>query len=247
MKRRNKKEHVDVEAGWAVGWHRRRFKKLIQLPEFHGLVTLSRLANMLRFVYSVTVAVKGPGPESRRQRLNAFYLSGALLVETERTIEGVGRFFKAQPDYRALVKAVHSERFESVVKRFRRLRNESGFHFDQQPVGPALARIAGRNNEFEAFFTAFGTVSKDMYYDLGDQIAMELILGEDDLGEWFKEWLGLSAHVTNEVFAAIERFISGRLDELGFEMKATVGDKPLDHEETKRIAKEVGSRGSRRE
>src|SRR5437773_5718895 len=115
MKRKKRAENVNLEEGWAMGWHRRRFRELAVRHEFHGLVTLARLVNMLRFVYSVSVSVKGAGPEARRQRVNAFYLSGALLVEAERTIQGVGRFFSKQHDYIQLVRTVHSGDFEKVV------------------------------------------------------------------------------------------------------------------------------------
>ena len=102
--------------------------------------------------------------------------------------------------------------------------------------------MAERGREFVAFLTAYGTINKDVYYDLGDDVAMELILGEDDYGEWLKEWFGLSAAVSNQVFNAVEEFISGRLDGLALEVVPTKDDQPLDHEETKRIAAEVARR-----
>lgn len=242
--KRKRKDKVDLEAGWAAGWHRRRFHEVVKTPDFPGLVTLSRLANMLRFVYSVSVSVKGPGPEARRQSMNAFYLSGALLVEAERTIAGVGRYFSKQDDFIELAKAVHSEDFDNVVGRFRKFRNQAGFHFDEQPVEPALKKIAEREHDFVAFLTAYGTVSKNLYYDLGDQVAMELILGEDEYGEWMKEWLELSGKVLNQVFSAIEAFLADRLHALNPEFIATKDDAPLDNDETNRIAAEVQSRRS---
>ena len=234
---------MDFKEGWAAGWHRRRFRDLVGLPQFHAVVTLARLANMLRFVYSVSIKLPGQGPEARRQRMNAFYLSGALLVEAERTIQGVGTCFSKQDDFIQLVKIVHSDSFQEVVGRFRLLRNQSGFHFDQQPVEPALRKLARGNRPFMAFLTAYGTANKDMYYDLGDDVAMGLILGEEEPGEWLGEWIGLSAKVLNEVFDAVDEFIAGRLDAWNPEVIPTKDDRPDDIEETRRIVSERRKEG----
>jgi hypothetical protein len=233
--KRKRDEKVDFENGWAAGWYRKRFRELVDMPAFHGVVTLARLTNMIRFVYSVMVRVEGVGPESRRQRTNSFYFAGAIMVEAEKTIHGVGRYFSGEPDYIDLVKSVHTETFTKVVSRFREFRNRAAFHVNQEDVDRSLERIAGRKKDFYPFLTAYGRVSKDMYYDLADEAAMELILGEDDYGEWLKEWFGLSAKAIHDLFDALEEFIGERVKGWNPQLVSTTDDKPPDIEETRRI------------
>jgi hypothetical protein len=238
MKRRRKQEKIDPEAGWTIGWYRRRFRELAMQPAFHGVMTLARVANMLRFVYSVIVKTKGEGPGARRQRTNAFYLSGALLVETEKTIEGVGRIFKGAPDFVELSKTVHSPDFDKIVSRFRTLRKQAAFHFDLEAFAPAIQKLVKEDRPFYAFMTAYGSANKDCYFDLADDVPMQLILEEDRFGEWMRDWMSLSANVTNDVFHALDTFISHRLHEWGVDKQPTTEAAPDDIQETRGIMNE---------
>lgn len=233
-------EAVDFEEGWTLGWAPNSFRILAASPEFHGVITLARLANLIRFVYSDTVEWRNQGPEGRRQVRNTFYLGGAILVEAEKTVAGVGTFFSAQADFVALQRVFHTPEFDEVVSRFRALRKRAAFHVNQEDVQAALARIASQPRDFFAFLTAYGGTNKYLYYDLADDAAMELVVGEDGYGEWLGRWMERSAAVSLEVFRALEVFIHGRIEAWNPEYKQTERDTPPDIERTRRIVREKG-------
>ena len=227
MKRRKpRSEAIDWTKSWEIGWWRRQFRSLKVDPAFHAVVTLARLGNMIRFVQGVVVSLPDadsrPGmasrvkPERRRQMMNAFYLSGALLVEAESTVNSAGKHFRNHQEYRHLSKTVHGDGFREVANRFRKLRKWSAFHFDAQGAAEGLAR---RNEDFVRFMSGRGKLNKDIYFDLADIVALEVVVGEfaskTEFETWFKEWLGRSAAATNALMSAIDEFVVSVVAERG--------------------------------
>lgn len=214
VKRRQvRDEDVDFERTWELGWWRKDFRTLKADQAFCALVTLTRAVNILRFVQGVVVSLPDTKkPEHRRQLMNSFYLSGAVLVEVEVLVNGIAKYFRESPEYRSLAAVVHSDDFGKVVARFRDLRRWSAFHFDEKAAQKVLAT---RDDAFERFLSSCGTLNKDYYYDLGDIVAFGVIAGTFDspgqAEEWVKWFLDMSARVTNRVLDAADNFVASQI------------------------------------
>jgi hypothetical protein len=215
MKRRKiRDEEIDPEQTWELGWWRKEFRKLRQDEAFAAIVTLARAINMLRFIQVVIADLpRADTPTRRRQMMNGFFLSGAVLVEAERLVKNMGRHFRDVPEFvDTLAPAIRSDDFREVVGRFQHLRKKSAFHFDQDAAGGALKT---RNGDFERFLSSRGTKNKDYYYDLGDMVALQLVTGTFESEKAFEVWMGPFLHkaaaVTNGLMSAADEFIGTQI------------------------------------
>jgi hypothetical protein len=200
---------VDWKGAWEIGWPREAFLAIRDRPDFHALVTLARLTNVLRFAQHITATLPdGPPTAQRRQMMNAFYLAGALLVEAEKTIQGAARQFSDEPTYRSLTEVIHSPAYRDVVARFRKLRNWAVFHFDTQV---ATEGLSGIEDDFVRFVSGSGALDKDIYYDLGDQVALRATAGVFESETSFVEWLSKTADAVIGVTRALDEVIVASL------------------------------------
>jgi hypothetical protein len=191
----------------------------------------------LWFAFTASVKAKKQGPDDRRQSMNAFFLSGVLVVEARKTIAGVGEFFSGHADFIELCRVANSGEVLEVGERFADFRNRAAFHVNQEDVAAALRQVIKRKDPFVAFMTAYGPTKKEGYYDLADDVSMQLIVGSDGYGPTTRAWVKRAGRAVVALANALEGFIAGRLEALSPEIVATHGDRPEDIERTREEAR----------
>jgi len=163
---------------------------------------------------------------SRRYTLNTFFLMNSILVEAQRVVEGLGRHFKDSSNYRRLALAMHAPKLRDVVARFRPARNWTVFHFDNEGAQTAL-KIGYFVDppQFVPFLCGHGTRDFDIQCDLADQVALELIIRDeerDDPKAAFDVWLSTASKASTDLLRALDEFLAGTAKEFGAEERQSL-------------------------
>lgn len=188
MRKRRREKDFDIEQPWQMGWWRRSFRTVRKRESFHTLVALARMVNMLRFVQAVEHSlVKSDTSAYRRQVLNAFFLSSALLVEGMDLVQRIGKHFRHRPEFQnGLGRLLRDPDFKRVVTtKYRRLRKKSAFHFDDDVIEGGLTE---NDDKFVPFISSSGGKKRGShYYELADITAMQVLVGPCESAKEFTE------------------------------------------------------------
>lgn len=214
------------EERWELRCSEKKFEELRNNERFWSILTLARALNELRFSQ---VAYFGPQeddtPASRRQRINSFVFTGAILYEALGFAQTLGKYFQ----HLAAFKDGLARLFEDkTVRDFRdttlhRLRNKFVFHFDDEVPTQALR---GFRKPPYIFNSGQGPRIGNAYYDLADSASLYFLLMEknDDqlsaeeleraVEERFRDLARKMSNLSGRFGAAADELIAAGLKEL---------------------------------
>lgn len=184
---------------WELRCSEEKFEDLKKDERFWSILTLSRAMNALRFCQVAFFHLPDEDtPSSRRQRINSFVFTGAVLyaaLEFARTT--LGKYFHHLPEFRKGFGSLFGDR---AVREFRdtslyRLRNKFVFHFDGEVAPQALRGFRKPPYIFES---GHGPTVGNACYDLADLASLYFLLREEGDDQ-------LSAEALEEAFKA--RFV----------------------------------------
>ena len=168
---------ADFSGPWICKLTRDQFIRLRGDESFHALLALGRLVNSLRFMHQALLDSQlDDSPPRIRQRVNSFMYTGALLFEgIQLSKRSIGKHFRSLDAFSGF-KAIHGDPDAEELFRdqLRRLRNEAVFHFDTSSIASSLLVL---NDEAVVFVRGSGFEQGNVYYELADTTALQLLTG----------------------------------------------------------------------
>lgn len=192
---------------WELRCSEEKFEDLRNDERFWAILTLARTMNALRFCQTAFFHLPDEDtPSARRQRINSFVFTGAVLYAALEFARTLGKYFRHLPVYGEGIGSLLRDR---AVRRFRdtslyRLRNKFVFHFDEDVAPQALQ---GFQKPPYIFDSGQGPKIGNAYYDLADSASLYFLLMEEDDDQ-------LSAEELEKAVEARFRDLTGRMSDL---------------------------------
>ena len=136
-------------------------------PTFIEVLALARLTNQLRFVQSALPPLENDSPSARRQLINAFLFTAALLHESVPLAQRLAQRYRYRlPSADALTKLLQDKEVRDLLAtHIPRLSSETVLRVDERRISEHLASLADDTYIFASGAT-YG--SGQLYYDLAD-------------------------------------------------------------------------------
>jgi hypothetical protein len=212
-------------AEWDVVCSNEQLQRLRTHVGFQRLVALSRLANQLRFAQLVLPGVQGDdSPSGKRQRINSFFLTAALLHEGMQLAQRLAQFHRDRPSFQAgFSEILRSAEFRDLISNYiKRLRNQAVFHVDDEEIEELLGRYSA---DPTVFVSGSGRMAGATYYDLGDIVAMMTFVGpvssHEEFMERSKDLMRRTTALAIAFVTAADKLIADLLPEYGFRPRDT--------------------------
>lgn len=192
---------------WELRCSEEKFGDLSGDERFWSILTLARALNALRFSQVAFFAVSDEDtPAGRRQRINSFVFTGAVLYEAMGFAQTIGQYFHYLPEFKEGLGRLFQDR---VLRDFRdttlhRLRNNFAFHFDGEVAPQALRGFRKPPYVFES---GRGPTTGNAHYDLADLASLYFLLREEGDDQ-------LSAEALEEAFKARFLDVTRRMTDL---------------------------------
>ncbi len=207
---------------WELRCSEDKFGDLRDDERFWSILTLARSLNAFRFCQLAFFALPDDDtPAARRQRINSFVFTGAVLYEALGFAQTLGEHFHYLPEFKQGLGRLFQDR---ILREFRDtslylIRNKFVFHFDEE-VAPQALR--GFRKPPYIFASGHGPTAGNACYDLADVASLYFLLKEDDddqlSAEAFKaRFLHLTEKMTDlsgRFGAAADELIAAGLKEL---------------------------------
>lgn len=179
-------EAIDaIDGEWELYIPRERVAPLFADRRFRRILTLGRVANVLRYAIAALVPLRGDrSPAARLQRFNSFFLHGAMLVEGMDLARRLAQDFRSDPAFQeGFGKLLRDPDVAKLVKRhLKGLRNEAVFHADDDLAGPT----GGESQVDFVFMTGIGLKRGDLHYEASDLGTARVMLGTLSEGEDYR-------------------------------------------------------------
>jgi hypothetical protein len=144
-----------------------------------GIVALCRIVNQLRFVHAALPSWDDDSPAARRQRLNSFFFTAALLHEGVPLAQRLAQHYRYRTSFaEGFAELLRDSEVRELLSTYvKPLRNQAVFHADESEIAQRLAEFTG-----DGFVFASGTTfaTGQVYYDLADIAAMRTFVGPTD-------------------------------------------------------------------
>ncbi len=170
---------------WELRCSEEKFEDLRNDERFWSIVTLARTLNALRFSQVAFFAVSDEDtPAARRQRINSFVYSSAILYEALNFAQTLGKYFSDLPEFQEGFGRLFQDK---ALLQFRdttlhQIRNKFTFHFDGQVPPQALQHFT---EPPYIFASGLGPTVGNTYYELADLASLYYLLTEN--GEELKQ------------------------------------------------------------
>ena len=150
-----------------------------------GIVALCRVVNALRFAHTALVqSTDSSTPTGRRQMFGSLLFSGGLVFEGVVLAKRLSRHFRGSVTWKeGLGKLLRHKKWMSFVEtNFHNLRNKAVFHIDE---GYIASRLEQLGESTYPLMSGIKTTAGETYYDLGDMVALQALVGDCETQE---EW-----------------------------------------------------------
>lgn len=175
-------------------------------PEFCALVTFARAVNSIQFVSAPILNAKDDSPRAVRDRYNSLLFSCALFAEVIPLVQGMQKYFRDHPAFKAVAKITNSDKARKVTKAIYHVRNKLIFHFDASEVEQQMRTLTIDN---PVFALGLGTMVVNTYHELADVIALRALFGPSfpDSVKDYRPILQTVSQLSVSFAAAAETFI----------------------------------------
>jgi hypothetical protein len=161
---------------WAITINKPSFEKLKSDESFWAIVALSRAVNATLYMHGASAAyVNDDSPAAKRAQYNAILFSCAILYECYLSVQGMGKYFRDLPQFKKVSALLNTKESRKILdSTISELRNQVVFHVSPSAMGKQLATM---DLERPVFLSAMGRTNEQMYYELADICAFEMLHG----------------------------------------------------------------------
>lgn len=213
---------------WKIAASPEQIDKFRGDPAFAEILTLGRIANLLRAALHTAAEQGGKvGTVAERARIAMTLLLTGLVAEAIPVLERSGEHFRHLPGFKGTVKPVLDDpTIRDLRDRwFAPMRNQAVFHNDKvvSKDGLSLLKPSVRQDLARGSTSSF----LDAYYPMADVVAILYIIQKagavDDPGTFLENAISTVVSAATNVCLAIDTLIGQALERLGFQLEEVGG------------------------